>query len=173
MRAIQGGLDQLDVHIDDDTEAWTKAIKTELCRIGREEFGLRVGASGVEPFVPNYPEWLYDVTWSEYDDDGLMEVILVAECEWGEFSEIVYDFQKLPLARATLRLMIFDGSQYPRGSQAIAERLAQQAERFKHGNASDGWLLAAWERNRENEDGWSFRYFTIRPKSVAEDFPPE
>ena len=170
LRAIQGGLDQLDVHIDDDTEAWTKAVKTELCRIGKEEFGLRVGASGVGPFDPDYREWLYDVTWSEYDDDGLTDVILVAECEWGEFRKIEYDFQKLPLARATLRLMIFDGGQ---DSQVIAERLAQQAGKFKYGNADDGWLLAAWERNGENENGWSVRYFIILLKGVAEDFPPE
>ena len=164
IRAIQGGLDQLDVHIGDSTEDWTKAVKIELCRIGREEFGLKVGASGVTPFVPDYPEWLYDVTWLKYNDDDLTDAVLVAECEWGEDSEIVYDFQKLLLARATLRLMIFDSGQDPQGSQVIAERLARQAGKFKRGKAGDGWLLAAWELNGENENGWSFRYFIIEPK---------
>ena len=43
MRAVRDGLDNLE--IDDpkgDTE-WTKAVKTKLCKIGRE-FGFKVGA---------------------------------------------------------------------------------------------------------------------------------
>ena len=88
MRAVREALDNLE--IDDpkgDTE-WTKAVKTKLCEIGRI-FGCKVGAGGVDN--PGYGEWLYDVTWLEYERDydglkwpatALIEVHLVAECEW-------------------------------------------------------------------------------------------
>ena len=113
MRTIRDGLDNLE--IDDpkgDTE-WTKAVKTTLCETGRE-FGFKVGAGGVDN--PGYGEWLYDVTWLEYErecGDGfkwpstaLIEAHLVAECEWHRdknFEEIVYDFEKLLLARTGIR----------------------------------------------------------------------
>ena len=93
---------------------WTQAIKSELCRIGRgEEFKCKVGAHAreVAECHRDYGEWLYDVTWLEYDRDGCVTAAhLVAECEWGDITDIDEDFQKLLLARATVRLMIFDGN---------------------------------------------------------------
>ena len=168
MRAVREALDNLE--IDDpkgDTE-WTKAVKTKLCEIGRI-FGCKVGAGGVDN--PGYGEWLYDVTWLEYERDydglkwpatALIEVHLVAECEWHRdknFEEIVYDFEKLLLARTGFRLMIFTGSNQAK-SEEIAELLARKVREFKGSRAEDAWLLAAWEGSN---DDWSFRYFTITP----------
>ena len=107
-RAVRDGLDNLE--IDDpkgDTE-WTKAVKTKLCTIGRE-FGFKVGAGGVGN--SDYGEWLYDVTWLEYErehDDlkwpatALINAHWVAVCEWGRgknFEFIIEEFEKLLLAR--------------------------------------------------------------------------
>ena len=95
---------------------WTKAVKTKLCEIGRE-FGCKVCASGVEKADRDYGEWLYDVTWLEYEKIGRGELVdapLVAECEWGNFDAIVEDFEKLLLAREGVRLMVFDGNYKPR-----------------------------------------------------------
>ena len=168
MRAVREGLDNLE--IDDpkgDTE-WTKAVKTKLCEIGLI-FGCKVGAGGVDN--PGYGEWLYDVTWLEYERDydglkwpatALIEAHLVAECEWHRdknFEEIVYDFEKLLLARAGVRLMIFNGF-HEAGSKEIAERLARKVREFEGSRAEDAWLLAAWEGTL---DDWSFRYFAITP----------
>ena len=83
---------------------------------------------------------------------------MVAECEWGDYGHIKEDFQKLLLARAAVRLMIYNGRH--KGSRQTAERLAMHIKEFDRSCAEDAWLLAAWERT-DNEDGFLFTYFTI------------
>lgn len=164
MRAVRDGLNNLDVTVSEGSPAWTKAVATKLCEIGRD-FGYQVGASKVDGPNRDWPEWLYDVTWLEYDRDGLLiDAPLVAECEWGNFGNIKDDFEKLLLARAGVRLMIFDEP----GSNGIAERLAGMVRKFKGSRAEDAWLLAAWKRS---DNDWSFRYFTIG-MNAAIPFPP-
>ena len=138
----------------------------ETCRefyAARPSFGrvLPDAECGLVPGHRDYGEWLYDVTWLEYERerDGLIEAHLVAECEWGNFRKIVYDFEKLLLARACVRLMIFNGFSQAQ-SEEIAEQLAERVRMFNGSRAEDAWLLAAWEGTPEN---WSFRYFTITP----------
>ena len=175
MRAVRDGLDNLEVDDPKGDTEWTKAVKTKLCKIGRE-FGCKVGAGGVDNL--DYGEWLYDVTWLEYEresDDfkwpsaALIKAPLVAECEWGRGNNLGYiveDFEKLLLARADVRLMIFDGNHEP-GSKEIAGRLAGKVREFNGSRAEDAWLLAAWEGSN---DDWRFRYFTIE-MNAAIPFP--
>ena len=91
IHAVRGGLDNLQVGAAESNVVWTKAIKTELCRIGRScKFRCKVGAHAREIPKSNrdYGEWLYDVTWLEYDGDGCVtDAHLVAECEWGNGTE--------------------------------------------------------------------------------------
>ena len=172
MREVRKGLDSLEVGKSESNPIWTKAVKTKLCEIGRSRFGCRVYArtNEVDEAYRDGGEWLYDVTWLEYEKSGRGELVdapLVAECEWGDFEDIVYDFEKLLLAREGVRLMVFDGNYKP-GSKEIAERLAGRVREFKGSRPEDAWLLAAWERNA---NGWSFRYFTIE-MNAAIPFPP-
>ena len=187
MRAVQKGLDSLTValHVDEvegDT-VWTKAVKTKLCEIGQDRrFGCKVCASGVDK-AANFGEWLYDVTWLEYDKNGrselearkkLVDVPLVAECEWFNLGDIIDDFEKLLLARAGVHLMIFEGlsERIPKPrSKEVAEQLAGRVKEFNGSCAEDAWLLASWERSADEEKGWSFRYFTIE-MNTAVPFPP-
>ena len=180
MRAVQDGLNSLKVDKSWTDVDWTPAVKTKLCKIG-QEFGCKVGARAdeVDEADRDYGEWLYDVTWLEYERErdglkwpatALIEALLVAECEWGRGKNLEYiveDFEKLLLARADVRLMIFDGNHKP-GSKEIAERLAGKVREFKSSRAEDTWLLAAWEGGN---DDWSFRYFTIE-MNAAIPFPP-
>ena len=167
MRAVQKGLNSIEVDKGKSVAEWTEAVKTKLCKIGRG-FRYKVCASGVAECASNYGEWLYDVTWLEYGKgaDGelanLVDAPLVAECEWGNEGDVQDDFEKLLLARAGVRLMIFDGDYEP-GSQGIAERLANMVREFDGFRAEDVWLLAAWERSDSPtpDDWWRFRYFTI------------
>ena len=180
MRAVQKGLDSLTValHVDEvgGDKVWTKAVKTKLCEIGRE-FCRKVCASGVDEPAPDYPEWLYDVAWLDYEKSGqgeLVDATLVVECEWGNKGAIEDDFEKLLLARAGVHLMIFEGvsNRIPKPrSKEIAERLARKVREFNGSRAEDAWLLAAWERSADEENGWSFRYFTIE-MNAAIPFPP-
>ena len=160
MRAVKEGLDGLATKIDSaapDSE-WTKAIETELCRIGRESFRCKVYATDVPTNKKDGGEWLYDVTWLEYEKSGrgeLTDALLVAECEWGSEQKIEEDFEKLLLARAGVRVMIFHGGVKP---GARSDLLAGKVKAFNGSRTEDAWLLVAWERNG---DGWRFRFFTI------------
>ena len=123
MEAIRKGLNSLPLAANDG--GWTKAISTMLCELG-QGFDYQVGARGLNF---GYGEWLYDITWLEYSrgwqpgpDNHLIDAHLAAECEWGGLSAIKDDFEKLLLARASVRLMIYDGNQSP-GTGAIAELL--------------------------------------------------
>ena len=177
MRAVQKGLDNLEIDDPKGNTEWTKAVKTELCKIGRDRFSFEVYASGVENPEPGHGEWLYDVTWLEYEKNGrselnarrkLIDAPLVAECEWGDLGDIYDDFEKILLARASVRLMIFDGNQNP-GSKKIAEQLAGRVREFNGSRAEDVWLLAAWEGTNA---AWPFQYFTIEKPTVIIPFPP-
>ena len=104
MRAVQKGLDNLEIDDPKGNTEWTKAVKTELCKIGRDRFSFEVYASGVENPEPGHGEWLYDVTWLEYEKNGrselnarrkLVDAPLVAECEWGDLGDIYDDFEKI------------------------------------------------------------------------------
>lgn len=162
IRAVMEGLDSLRIPVAARDSEWTKVIKTELCKIGRR-FGCKVYASGVPRNKRDDGEWLYDVTWLQYETSGRGELIdapLVAECEWGDEQDIEDDFEKLLLARARVRVMIFGGTDEPGVAKHIADLLAgKEVKAFKNDfRAEDAWLLAAWE---PNGDGWRFRYFTI------------
>ena len=158
MRTIQEGLNRLAVDRASSDAAWTRAVKTKLCEIGRD-FNYRVGASK----LGHFGEFLYDVTWLEYEYVGdpispLIDVHLVAECEWKSFEFIIEDFEKLLLARASVRLMIFNGNFKP-GPEKIAAQLAERIRAFKGTRDEDAWLLAAFEGL---DDGrWRFRYFPV------------
>ena len=153
----------------DADSTWTNCIKTRLCDIGRG-FGYQVGASGVAEASRDFGEWLYDVTWLEYSDGLLAGAPLVAECEWGNWDAVVDDFDKLLLARASVRLMIFDGNYKP-GSKGIAERLAARIRKFYGPCAEEGWLLAGWERcgpsaGESGEKDWRFRYYRVGANAI-------
>ena len=191
MRAVQKGLDSLTVELDVDVVKgdgeWTKAFKTKLCEIGRG-FGYKVCARDVEK-AADYGEWLYDVTWLEYELDAdplvLVDAHLVAECEWrgktptpgaslNYRDDVDEDFEKLLLARGGVRLMIFEGfSNRIRKcrSKEVAKRLAARVREFNGSRAEDAWLLAAWEISDKHHNGWLLRYFTIE-MNAAIPFPP-
>ena len=145
MRAVQKGLNSLPITADVGNTKWTKAVKTNLCKIGQDRFGYRVCASGVYEPKPDYGEWLYDVTWLEYvrDCDPLVlaEAPLIAECEWHGRrvgSGLNYrddyddDFEKLLLAREGVRLMVFNGwdKTVSTGDRRTACRKSQRVQRL-------------------------------------------
>lgn len=168
VNAVRLGLDSLDIAAAESDKIWTETVKTKLCRIGKG-FKFCVGANKGE--VPetdrDYGEWLYDVTWLEYDGNFVTDAPLVAECEWGGLTDIDDDFQKLLLTRAEVRVMIFNGHQKP-CTPEIVKHLARQASEFKRSGEEDAWLLSASERTDKNQKGWTFRYFAIEKEEARE-----
>ena len=154
-------------------EIRTAEIKTKLCEIGRQIFDCKVCAA-LPVSHRDYGEWLYDVVWLKYHeeltDHPIRCVPLVAECEWGNYGQIKEDFQKLLLARASVRLMIFrdptmSDSQYgSQGAEWTFKQLEWHVTRFNPSHTDGAWLLAAWKRIGAIDDpdaDFAFTYFTI------------
>ena len=116
----------------------------------------------------DYGEWLYDVTWLKYDCNyRVIDVPLVAECEWGRLENIYDDFDKLLLARARplddLRRQLHTRFRENR------RRACQEGQEVSTVPAPRmPGLLAARERIG---DGCRFRYFTVEMNAVI-PFPP-
>ncbi len=106
----------------------TRLIKVELIKLGHE-LGFRVYANGLidtdlEEVKHNFVnrEWLYDLHWyTDVKDYMPNSLPLVMECEWdnkrpkdksnSSYSAVKFDFQKLIVSNASLRLMIFGARQ--------------------------------------------------------------
>ena len=104
---------RLDGLFERDAGVTGETVKTALCLACRDfDPTLKPYATGVDEGSAEGNEFVYDVSGLRYDDDGfLTRVALAAECEWGPQNRIYYDFEKLLVARADLRVMVFDG--YP------------------------------------------------------------
>lgn len=163
MRAVCNGLNSLTIKPWGGNTMATETVKNKLRQIGQGKFGCYVCASGVPR--ADCGEWLYDVTWLKYDEDSsLIDAPLVAECEWGNPGDIDDDFQKLLLARASVRLMIFGGWD-KRGSKEKLEKMANTIERFSPLCDDKGaWLLVPCVGSEK--DGWSFKCFTIKDNTA-------
>lgn len=141
-RKLQQELLQQDVSQWRNRE-WTEKVLPTLCKLGRR-LGYTARSAPNEHRDGN--EWLYDVTWCDCDtDDRLISVPMVAECEWGDLGKIEYDFEKLLLARATVRVMVYT-AWYARNSydpaEVINKKLREHVRTF-NGARGDTYLLIA------------------------------
>ena len=91
---------------DWDRTEWTRRVKTRVALIG-EDRGYCIGASGIEQALGRRSEWLYDLTWLDFADDGeLVDLPLILESEWDR-SGLQLDFNKLLVSRAEHRIMVW------------------------------------------------------------------
>ena len=154
---------------------WTTAVNTTLCRTGREHFGMGVGTNPnkVMPGTHlDYGEWLWDITWCEEGDKSRMvDLPLVAECEWALSSAtIVEDFQKLLVARAGVRLMIHehwtDREKIP-DPPAMANHLSEHIQAYQRTQPGDVYLLVALDGTEPGAEYLRMRYFRLGTDGAA------
>lgn len=127
-------------------------VKTALCHAARastvDETGVFICANGVDGQYAEGREWLYDVACLQYADEEfsfpLERVYMVAECEWGREQSVYADFQKLLVARADLKVMVFDSTRIGDDKFVVMENLI---EGYRHTQTGDIYLLAAWTGN--------------------------
>ena len=82
--------------------------------------------------------------WLNYSGDTLLSVPLVLESEWErEIGDLMDDFQKMLLARADLRVMIFCMEKEKKGRDII-EKFINQVETFHPTEPNDHYLFAFW-----------------------------
>ena len=114
------------------TREWTRRVLNTLTQLGT--------ARGYTPY-PNprlcEGEWLYDVIWVRMNEQNrVISVPLVAEIEWGKPGDVWDDFQKLLVARAGVRIMIFDNH------AGLLDELQKHVCQYKNGG--DRYLLAQY-----------------------------
>ena len=126
---------------------------TRLCDTGQKN-GYYVCVSKVN--AANHGEWLYDMTWLRRDGDQLTDVRLVLELEWGYFPEVHEDFEKLLLAKANLRCMIFWAANQQNAVGNIQALLNQVLE-FQKTARGDNYLFCVW---LEDEARFDFHTYT-------------
>jgi hypothetical protein len=119
---------------------WTLQIKSQLKEKRPDD--CQVFATG------HSGEFLYDLIWirREQGQRPILDLALVLECEWGIGQEI-FDFQKLLLARADLRVMVFQGSRQHQ-SQVIAQ-MRDEISEFRKTQTGDRYLFACWDLEPE------------------------
>jgi hypothetical protein len=133
------------------TGEWTLRILTELTRLGRG-YGFKV--RGARPKEDDFEAgWLWDQTWADIrgwskedrSDGQLVNLPLVLESEWDiSFErEILWDFQKLFIARADLRVMIFEQNTEKDAFQCL-NRMKDAIKNFSATQIGDRYLLACW-----------------------------
>ena len=92
------------------SQRWNSEIKGVLVQLGRK-YGYQICTTGLPDGIKSdWNEWLYDVVWLKADDDSrwrMHEVGLVAEIEWQGREDAWEDYQKLHVAKADVRVMVY------------------------------------------------------------------
>jgi hypothetical protein len=137
---------------DDTNTEWTKAVKTIMHdELKKMQPDLKAACCSIKA---DEREWLYDFVGYEYNETGLRNVILIAESEWRSpltedyRYDVQYDFEKLILAKAPYKLMIFEGQDEDEVKDHISH-LVKIVQQFKLTNSGDRYMFAGWITSKE------------------------
>ena len=87
-------------------------------------------------------EFLYDMIWLDTTDGYLLDVPLVLESEWKRRGASD-DFQKLLVARAHRRVMVFVARKSD-GTESATKSLIEEVDQCNMTRPGDRYLFAAW-----------------------------
>lgn len=153
---------------------WTRDIKSGMATLGFNE-NYSVWASGVEERdsggnarIVNQ-EWLFDLTWIEYEGRGptrkMKSLPLVLESELPtdkarKEQEVLDDFEKLIVARAGLKVMIFQVDQTAEATDRF-DKLVSHINSYRAVIPDGEYLLASiiWQEGR-------FEFFHLPPEEM-------
>ncbi len=124
---------------------WTRAT---FCAL--EEIGNQLGYKSLYSNKCGGPgEWLWDFVWIEHDptSQNIMALPLVVESEWTT-SNVQYDFEKLIVSRAQLRLIIFQAQSKEQADQEIS-KCRNRSALFRGDPAK--YLAACWIYGESNQ----------------------
>ena len=127
-------------------KTWTQEIKRILGELGTNK-GYMIATSGFRDEFES--EWLYDLVWYyENENKMLVSVPLVMESEWqSKLDAVKFDFEKLLLANAELRLMICQCKEWQ--TEEYLDYFRKAIINYKLGNPSDTFLIALLDTDSE------------------------
>ncbi len=155
---------------DDDIglPTMTSGVKDALRRTG-QHFGYQCYATINENLLPaelqqgyecpSAGEWLYDVCLCDVSQNNRWHMAVVAECEWNNKEFIKEDFEKLLVARAGLRVMIYNG-RFIR-----AQEFCQWVDRHEGNQAGDTYLLAEYQEQEDAQSPFQYSHIVVRTSS--------
>jgi len=116
---------------------WTEAVKLAVGGIGKE---LEYGVCGTDTHFE--AGWLFDLCWYERAPDGhFLSMPLVLESEWQrDLTGILYDFEKLFVAKAAYKVMVFQAS--GAAIDQYFDALAKAARAFQKTSSDELYILA-------------------------------
>ena len=160
--AIQNGLNKINDQLtnNEDTKEWTRQVLTEIGDLG-EDHGCEVYTS-VRKF--KYGGWLYDLCWVQYSpkpEQYLIRMPLVLESEWGSWKDVCNDFEKLLLARAGLRVMVYGYDEDKKDGKNVCQKLKKYFETFESGMQGDRYLLCCWDNDEKSKE-FHYHEFKVR-----------
>lgn len=168
--AFGGGL--LAGHLRLGRRQATARVMVTFGQIGKR-FGFLVGAkrcldAAFPEWEADYPEWLYDMTWTEMKGDWLLSMPVAIESEWKYHYAIVdqhrvdHDFQKLVQARADVRVWVSSAPNEEIARKHV-EACQQQACMYAGAQAGDTYLFVV--------NVWSAGSTSIQRFEVEADRP--
>jgi hypothetical protein len=138
---------------DDKPSNWTAAVNSLLKKVAQE---LHAGCQIACKRTGDCSEWLYDFVCYTENDFGLEDVLFVAESQWmnhwhkdQNYKDILFDFEKLILARCQIRIMIFEANNETEIREYIGW-LTKVVSLSKLTQTSDRYMFVGW--NIEKED---------------------
>lgn len=142
---VRAALDCLAAEQLTGDRTWTDSIKRALSDIGRD-LGFKTATAGWQRVGADDGEWLYDLVWYEDRDSWMLKrVPLVMESEWSPKSDDQKrDFQKLLVAKAAIKLWIFQADT----DASIEQHLnwcREQIDSFDMKLPSERYLLAGYD----------------------------
>jgi hypothetical protein len=129
-------------------KVWTKAIKKRLGKLGLSKFNSSPCTSVKEKDFEG--AWLYDLVWyisKSSRDNTIKNIPLIVEIEWDmKFNGIRYDFDKLIIGRAELRVLIYQAKN-KETIDKFNNELIKRIKSFKYSMKGDRYLFIAfnWE----------------------------
>lgn len=132
----------------ENSTGWTSAVNNILSKITHLRYpNVEIACSKLTDADCN--EWLFDFVGYENCNSRISEIYIIAESEWrSPFTEdyerdLIYDFEKMVVARSHLRIMIFEGESESKVKH-YTESLIKSVNTFKGSQNGDRYLFMGW-----------------------------
>ena len=169
--AIQTALDEIEYRPEQGRRWWTRQVYIALQSAANQFPEVLVCAKRDSLPETDFSAWLWDFTWLVYQDgalnqdeegnsqrnkkglhnladgsDNIISVPLVAESEWGDYYQILNDFDKLLVAgpNTLLRVMIYQRHNVP---DKFELRLLDRIEQFDGTREGDTYQFVVYDRD--------------------------